>query len=99
MDLIDKVYEIVELLKNSPVTQEFLKVKKEVEEDKELQKLFLKVKSTEDIYSLDFTELKRQLLTNEKVKKYKKLENDFYFLSLSINKELKKINNKKSCGL
>lgn len=99
MDLINKVYEIVELLKNSPITEEFLQTKKDVEEDKELKELFSNVKSTEDIYSMDFTELKRQIVTNEKVKKYKKLENEFYFLSLSINKKFKKINNKKSCGL
>ncbi len=99
MELIDKVYEIVDILKNSSKTEKFLKLKKELEEDKELKELLLKVKATDHIYSKEFTELKRQIITNEKVKNYKKIESELYFLSLAINKKFKNINNKKSCGL
>lgn len=99
MELINKVYEIIDLLKESKEIEEFLKLKESIKADVEIKALLKDIKENENIYTKEYTELKRKLLTNEKVKKYKKIENDFYFLSLDMNKVLNKINEKKSCGL
>ena len=99
MELINKVYEIIDLLKESKEIEEFLKLKETIKQDTVILPLLKYIKENENIYTNEYIELKRQLLTNEKVKKYKKIENDLYFLSLDMNRRLNKINSKKSCGL
>lgn len=99
MELINKVYEIIDLFNESKEVNEFLNLKEEIKKEPEIKTLLKQIKENDNIYTKEYIELKRRLLTNEKVKQYKKIENDLYFLSLDMNKKLKKINEKKSCGL
>lgn len=99
MDLMNKVYEIIELFEESKEIETFLSLKKEIENNQELASCIAKIKEEQNTYTSEYIQLKKQVLANKKVKEYKKLENALYFLSLDINRKLKKINSKKSCGL
>ncbi len=98
MELIDKVYEIIDLFEKSTEIQKFKQIKEKIEEDKELKELLHEIRK-ENISSDHLIDLKRKIITMPIVKKYKQMENELYFLSLNMNQKFKEIHGKKSCGL
>lgn len=99
MQLIDKVYEILDLFKQSAEVEEFLSLKEDLKKDEQLKKLLFQLKSMDSKYASKYLEIKKQILTMNKVKQYKKLENELFLLSLAMNQKFKSINSKKSCQL
>lgn len=99
MQMMDKVFEILNLLKKDKEIQEFLSLKESLKQDQELNQLLVKLKSLDSKYCEEYLEIKKTILTMDQVKQYKKIENELYFLSLAINQKLKTISSKKSCEL
>lgn len=97
MDINNKIEEIILLLENSREVKKYKQLKKEIMEDEEIKKELLKFKEEKNIYSPSYVEAKKKIITNKKVKEFKKYENELYFLALDINRKLKKVNTRKKC--
>ena len=62
-----------------------------IKEDKNLNELITKYKKTQD------EKIKKEIINNKLFKEYKLNETEINIIIMSINKELKKINNKGKC--
>lgn len=90
LDLIEKLDEVTDEIKNNDLLKEFSKIKKKVEDNQELLDDIERLKKL-DIYSDEYKCEKEKLLSNKDFNYYKELENKVYLLLLSINKSLNKL--------
>ena len=97
--MIDKVYEILNIIDSSDLVLRYKKLKEDITNDISIKNDLDDLKKLSNEYSQEYIEIKKKLITNPKIKEYKQLENKLYFLTLDINKKLKIINDKKSCSL
>ncbi len=97
--MIDKVYEILNIIDSSDLVLRYKKLKEDITNDISIKNDLDDLKKLSNEYSQEYIEIKKKLITNPKIKEYKQLENELYFLTLDINKKLKVINDKKSCSL
>ncbi len=92
--------ELINIFENSEEIQTMTKLKDDILKDELLKEKLDKLKmmnSHNDIYNAEYVSLKKEILNFDKVKRYKELENDLYFLVLEINKKLKELVNEKGC--
>ncbi len=86
-EILDKLYEIIDLLENSEDIKKLKFLKEELFKDEELLNKILEIKKQKK----DSENIKEEVLLNDKLREYRSLENDLYFLIQSINSKLKKL--------
>lgn len=86
-DALEKVYEIVDLLEGSKDIEKLQSLKEELFKDQILLEKIQSIKQQKE----DYTLLKEEVLLNDKLREYRLLENDLYFLIQEINIRLKKL--------
>lgn len=72
-------------------------LKQEIESNEELKCLLEKYHNTDNKYSKEYVELKKQIIENPSINEYRSLENELYFTVLEMNKKLNKLVDKKRC--
>lgn len=92
--LLEKTNQLIDEIDNSDMVKELLKTKKTIYNDKELEK------QLEEYRALETTDvlLKKRIISNPLVVKYRNLENELYFTVLNINNIFRKITDKKGCN-
>lgn len=96
IDIINKLDEIISIIDNSKDIKRLLELKNKILSDSNLKDKLDRIKKL-DIYTNEYKILKNELLSNKDIKEYKSLENELYLLTLSINKELNELTNKRLC--
>ena len=96
IDIINKLDEIISIIDNSKDIKRLLELKNKILSDNNLKDKLDRIKKL-DIYTNEYKILKNELLSNKDIKEYKFLENELYLLTLSINKKLNELTNKRLC--
>ena len=91
--MIDKVYEIIDLLDENEIIKRLDFIKKEIKNDSEIKKLikeFNVSKENYEKYNLieEYRKIKTKLLDNDIIKEYINIQNKINILSLKINKRI-----------
>ncbi len=97
-ELIQKLDELIKIFEDSKELKRITELKEDIYNDKELKSLFDKYKDIKDNYNNDTINIKREIIENEKVSEYRKLENELYFLVAEVNKRLSVLVDRKSCN-
>ena len=92
----DKVEELIDILNNDRRVKRLKVLKKELNKDEELISKIEYLKKL-DQYSVDYRNLKKEILKNNKFVEYKDLENEISIIILEINRKLKNLTNERSC--
>lgn len=96
-EIIDKLDEITYIIENDKDLIELKKIKKEILNDKEFVKKIEELKKISD-YDNDYLSKKKEILSNEKYKRYIELENKLFFDIKDINKKLNTLVEKSGCN-
>ena len=100
--MIEKVYEIIDEIDNSKIKENIDILKDKILNDEKLMKLikdFNEKKTLYEKYNLkdDFIESKTNLLKNEIISEYIKLQNDINLITMHINKRINKLTKNTTC--
>lgn len=90
-ELLEKIDNLKKSLNNNDIVKNIKRLNLEILNDKELINMIKRYKESPN------EELKYQIYSNKLYREYKKNETDLNLLILSMNTELKKINNKEHC--
>ncbi|MBR4262593.1 MAG: hypothetical protein IKQ35_04440 [Bacilli bacterium] len=96
LELIKKLDELIVLFDQNSNLKRIEELKEEIYKDKELSKKIETLKNT-DQYSSNYLNLKKDLMSDSRIKEFKRLESDIILLTLSINKKLNTLVRKKGC--
>ena len=96
-EIINKLDEITNLIKNDKDIIEYKKLKKEILNDKELLDKISKLKEI-DSYSKEYLDLKNSILSDNRYKKYVYLEKELFYIIKDINIKLNSLKEKRSCN-
>ena len=94
--MINNVYEIIEDINNLDIKIRLDDIKDKIRNDKEVKKLINKFNQTKELYEKynikdEFINSKKELMSNEIIKSYLDIQNEFNLLMLKINNRLNKI--------
>ena len=94
--MINNVYEIIEDINNLDIKKRLDDIKDKIRNDKEVKKLINKFNQTKELYEKynikdEFINSKKELMSNEIIKSYLDIQNEFNLLMLKINNRLNKI--------
>lgn len=100
--MIDKVYEIISDIEKSNLKKNLDNIKERIENDKEIKKLindFNDKKSLFEKYNVkeDFIKSKTNLLKNEVISEYIKLQNEINLITMYINKRIYDLTRNTTC--
>ena len=99
INLINKLDELINIFENSDEIKELNKLKEDILNDLEIKEKIDRFNIIKDnIYSSEVIEIRKDLLENKKINRYKELENNLLLLTMSINKKLNTLINKKGCN-
>ena len=90
-EIIEKIDEIISLLKDSKDIKEFYELKEKIINNKELLKKIEEVKNDENKYSKNYIDKKKEIIELNDFKEYKIKEKELYMLVQSINIKLKSL--------
>jgi len=96
IEIINKLDEITELIKKDDDLKEMRRLEEEILNDKNLLNDIEKLKNMPEYSSL-YLKLKEKIFSNEKFKRYKQLEKEYYFFSREISKKLNSFSEKSGC--
>lgn len=96
IEIINKLDEVIDLIKNDKDYIEFKRLEKVVLSNKELLDKINKLK-TIDKYDNNYLKLKTDILNNKDYKDYKRLENEFYLFIKEINNKLNSLKETSCC--
>ena len=83
---------IIQLLDQSDELKQIEQWKEKIVNDATIKQKINKLKELEkNPYDTDYQKLRKELFEEEKIKNYKKLENDLYYFTLELSKELKEL--------
>ncbi len=89
IELIQKLDDLIKIFDDSVEIKRIQALKKEIYEDAILkEKLVAFNQIRDDIYDPNYIQLKKEILSFASVSEYKRLENDLYILTLSINQKM-----------
>ena len=95
-EIIDKLDEIENIIKNDKEINELKTLKEKIENDKELLDNISKLKEM-DKYDENYLKLKKEILDNSDYRRYITLENELYLLIQDINIKLNSLKEKGGC--
>ena len=90
-ELIVKVDNLIDKIDNSKLVKDIKRLNTKIKEDNELMRLL------EEFQYNKTDKIKEKILSNELFNEYKLKETDLNILIMYINKELKRLNNERSC--
>ena len=83
---------IIQLLDQSDELKQMEQWKEKIENDATIKQKINKLKELEkNPYDPAYQKLRKELFEEEKIKNYKKLENDLYYFTLELSKKLKEL--------
>lgn len=92
--------ELLVTLDNSDIIKEINTLKQEIYSDNELKNKIDEFKNVSQYgYSNELIKLKKDIIDNDKVKKFKKMQQELNSIIIEINKSLSKLTDEKSCQL
>lgn len=97
MDIINKTYELIDVLDSSSLIKDLLFYKNKILNNKKLCDLIAKGNSEKDDYVL--IGIKLELYKYEEYKKYQELYNELNFIVMDINSRYKSLFNERKCGI
>ena len=96
IEIINKLNEITNIIKNDKELIEYKNLKKEILEDKELLDK-IKILKELDKYDNNYLDLKKKILSNKKYKRFVEIENKLFFDIKDINIKLNSLIEKSGC--
>lgn len=96
--LFEKLDKLCSEIDNNDKVKELLDLKKQIYEDNKLKEMLEKYRNSSNNYNAEFIALKSDIVNNPLIKKYRKIENELYFITLEINKRLNSLTDKKGCN-
>ena len=96
-EIIDKLDEITNIIKNDKELKEYHNLEKELLNDEELKEKIEYLKKI-DKYNEDYLKIKKEILSNKKYKRYIELENKLFFDIKDINIKLNSLKEKSGCN-
>ena len=92
--------ELLVTLDNSDIIKEINTLKQEIYSDNELKNKIDEFKNVSQYgYRNELIKLKKDIIDNDKVKKFKKMQQELNSIIIEINKSLSKLTDEKSCQL
>ena len=95
--LLEKLDEFYKEVDNCNEIKEMIELKAKIYNNSKLKQLLEKYKNTNSKYSDDFIQLKKEIISNDLIQKYRLLENELYFITLEVNNKFKNLIDKKRC--
>ena len=95
--LLEKLEELIYELDNCQEIKEMNKLKEEIYQDNNLSNLLNKYKNL-DKYDSSILNIKKEIISNPLITRYRELENKLYFTILESNKRLNTLVDKKGCS-
>ena len=96
-EIINKLDEITNIIDNDKDIIEYKLLRKEILEDKDLLDKINKLKEINS-YNKEYVDLKNEILSNERYKKYIYLEKELFYIIKDINIKLNSLTEKRSCN-
>ena len=96
--LFEKLDELCSAIDNDEKVNELLELKKQIYGDSELKEKLSKYRNSSNQHDTNFINLKSDIINNHLIERYRKIENELYFLVLEINRKLNFLIDKKGCS-
>ena len=97
MDIMNKTYELIDVLENSSLFRDLALYKDRIMNNKELRDLIDRGNREEDEYIL--LSIKKDLYKYDEYKEYMKLYNEIMYIVMDINKRYKDLFNERMCSI
>ena len=95
MDIMNKTYELIDVMEDSVLFKDLVFYKRKIMENKSLRDLIDRGNSEEDEYKL--LSIKRDLYKYDDYKEYMRLYNEIMYIVMDINKRYKELFNERKC--
>ena len=100
--MMDKIYDIIDNINNLDITKKLEVIKEEIRNDEVAKKLIKKFNNAKELYEKynykeDFIIAKKELMSNELIKAYIEIQNEFKLLGIYINNNIDKLLDNKMC--
>ena len=100
--MMDKIYDIIDNINNLDITKKLQVIKEEIRNDEVAKKLIKKFNNAKELYEKynykeDFIIAKKELMSNELIKAYIEIQNEFKLLGIYINNKIDKLLDNKMC--
>lgn len=100
--MMDKIYDIIDNINNLDITKKLEVIKEEIRNDEVAKKLIKKFNNAKELYEKynykeDFIIAKKELMSNELIKAYIEIQNEFKLLGIYINNKIDKLLDNKMC--
>lgn len=91
--MVSDIYKIIDDLEKTPVIEELKDIKEKMKNDKEIIDLINKFNNAKELFEKynvkeDFIKAKKELFSNDVIKRYLDIQNEINMLSLYINEKL-----------
>ena len=97
MDIINKTYELIDVLDSSSLIKDLTYYKNKILENKKLYELIDRGNKEEDKYVL--MSIKKELYEYLEYREYMRLYNELSFIVMDINSRFKALFNERKCGI
>ena len=97
MDIMNKTYELIDLLDDSSLMKDLIYYKNKILDNKELCELIEKGNKEDDKYVL--MSIRKELYKYLEYRKYMELYNELNFIIMDINSRYKALFNERGCGI
>ena len=99
IEINDRLNNLLVEFDKSPLIKEINKLKKEIYKDNNLKNLLEDYKKIDNIYDSKLINIKKEIINNEKIKRFRTLQYELNLLITEINKKLNTLTGKKSCKI
>lgn len=97
-NLIIKIDELINIFEESNEIKRLIELKENIYKDETIKKDINTFNNIKDNpYNSELVEIRKKLLNNPDIKEYKQIENELLLITLSINKKLNSLTDKKGC--
>lgn len=97
-NLIIKIDELINIFEESNEIKRLIELKENIYKDETIKKDINTFNNIKDNpYNSELVEIRKRLLNNPDIKEYKQIENELLLITLSINKKLNSLTDKKGC--
>lgn len=96
--LFEKLDEFYSEVDDCSEIKEMIKLKEIIYNDNKLKELLDKYRNNDNKYDTELILLKKQIISNPLIVKFRELETNLYFVTLEINQKLNKLVGKKVCS-
>jgi len=97
MDIMNKTYELIDILENSSLFKDLALYKDRIMNNKELRDLIDRGNREEDEYVL--LSIKKDLYKYDEYREYMRVYNEIMYIVMDINKRYKDLFNERKCSI